>query len=102
MASLPAGVALRELERVTTQAGTRGSRMSLWLSRPCRGDWDPSVLADAGREKTSSTSIGAPPPHRQDALMPECGVHYLWFAFVCFLIRSHTPPSAGNSSIRRL
>ena len=21
--------------------------------------------------------------------MPYCGVHYLWFAFVCFLIRSH-------------
>ena len=21
-----------------------------------------------------------------------CGVHYLWFAFVCFLIRSHPPP----------
>ena len=26
-----------------------------------------------------------------DALMPDCGVHYLWFAFVCFLIRSHPP-----------
>ena len=26
----------------------------------------------------------APPP-------PCCGVHYLWFAFVCFLIRSHPP-----------
>ena len=24
--------------------------------------------------------------------MPDCGVHYLWFAFVCFLIRS-PPPS---------
>ena len=24
--------------------------------------------------------------------MPDCGVHYLWFAFVCFLIRSHPPP----------
>ena len=23
--------------------------------------------------------------------MPDCGVHYLWFAFVCFLIRSHPP-----------
>ena len=30
---------------------------------------------------------GAPPPPPQD-----CGVHYLWFAFVCFLIRSHPPP----------
>ena len=27
----------------------------------------------------------------KDALMPDCGVHYLWFAFVCFLIRSHPP-----------
>ena len=27
--------------------------------------------------------------------MPDCGVHYLWFAFVCFLIRSH-PPSWGH------
>ena len=25
--------------------------------------------------------------------MPDCGVHCLWFAFVCFLIRSHTPPA---------
>ena len=33
-----------------------------------------------------------PPPPAQDALMPDCGVHYLWFAFVCFLIRSHPPP----------
>ena len=24
--------------------------------------------------------------------MPDCGVHYLWFAFVCFLIRSPPPP----------
>ena len=23
--------------------------------------------------------------------MPDCGVHYLWFAFVCFLIGSHPP-----------
>ena len=23
--------------------------------------------------------------------MPDCGGHYLWFAFVCFLIRSHPP-----------
>ena len=30
-----------------------------------------------------------PPPHRT----PDCGVHYLWFAFVCFLIRSHPPPN---------
>ena len=28
----------------------------------------------------------------KDALMPDCGVHYLWFAFVCFLIRSPPPP----------
>ena len=24
--------------------------------------------------------------------MPDCGVHYLWFAFVCFLIRPPPPP----------
>ena len=30
----------------------------------------------------------------EDAFMPDCGVHYLWFAFVCFLIRSHTPPAS--------
>ena len=24
--------------------------------------------------------------------MPDCGVHYLWFAFVCILIRSPPPP----------
>ena len=29
--------------------------------------------------------------------MPDCGVHYLWFAFVCFLIRSHPlPPWVGQ------
>ena len=73
MASLPGRVAMREVERVPTEAGTRGSRMSLWPSRLCRGDRDPSVLANAGREKTSSTSMLSPPP-----------------------------PSAGTSSIRRL
>ena len=48
-----------------------------------------------------------PPPqlHRfgienTDALMPGCGVHYLWFAFVCFLIRSH-PPIALRCGGRR-
>ena len=68
------GVAMREVERVPTEAGTRGSRMSLWPSRLCRGDRDPSVLADAQREKTSSTSMLRPPP----------------------------PPLAGTSSIRGL
>ena len=29
--------------------------------------------------------------------MPDCGVHYLWFAFVCFLIRSHPPPRIGQN-----
>ena len=24
--------------------------------------------------------------------MSDCGLHYLWFAFVCFLIRSPPPP----------
>ena len=31
--------------------------------------------------------------------MPDCGVHYLWFAFVCFLIRSH-PPVESNALVR--
>ena len=35
--------------------------------------------------------LSPPPPNTQDALMPDCGVHYLWFAFVCFFIRSHPP-----------
>ena len=30
--------------------------------------------------------------------MPDCGVHYLWFAFVCFLIRSHPPPPRTGRS----
>ena len=42
-----------------------------------------------------------PPPdldiENKDALMPDCGVHYLWFAFVCFLITS-PPPRPGDSS----
>ena len=29
--------------------------------------------------------LPAPPP---PFYMPDCGVHYLWFAFVCFLIAS--------------
>ena len=49
-----------------TEAGTRGSWMSLWPSRPCKGDRGPSGLADVGRERTSSTSmLSPPPPHRQ-------------------------------------
>ena len=28
--------------------------------------------------------------------MPYCGVQYLWFAFVCFLIKSHPPNSFLN------
>ena len=32
----------------------------------------------------------------KDALMPSCGVHYLWFAFVCFLIRSPPPPPGSR------
>ena len=44
-------------------------------------------------------TVRAPCAHRattppKDALMPDCGVHYLWFAFVCFLIRSPPPPLA--------
>ena len=33
----------------------------------------------------------APPPPPLPGL-PDCGVHYLWFAFVCFVIRSPPPP----------
>ena len=29
--------------------------------------------------------------------MPDCGVHYLWFAFVCFSIRSPPPTPPGVS-----
>ena len=32
--------------------------------------------------------------------MPDCGVHYLWFAFVCFLIRSHPPPPSYQVKAR--
>ena len=56
------GMALREEERVPTEAGTRGSRMSIWPSRPCRGDRGLNVLADVGRERTTSTSLPSPPP----------------------------------------
>ena len=36
--------------RESLQKRGRGSRMSLWPSRPCRGDRGPSVLADVSRE----------------------------------------------------
>ena len=32
--------------------------------------------------------------------MPDCGVHYLWFAFVCFLIRSPPPPLTPVTVVR--
>ena len=47
-------------------------------------------------------SIAPPPPTKienRDALMPDCGVHYLWFAFVCFLIRSPPPPPRKQTRI---
>ena len=31
-------------------------------------------------------------------IAPDCGVHYLWFAFVCFLIRSHPPIAPAPTS----
>ena len=34
----------------------------------------------------------------KDAFMPDLGVHYLWFAFVCFLIRSPPPPPPAQSA----
>ena len=39
-------------------------------------------------DRFESFLLPPPPP----CPMPDCGVHYLWFAFVCFLIRSHPPP----------
>ena len=54
--------------------------------------WKPALAA---RETVAGHRLGAlegggdPPPFL--VLMPDCGVHYLWFAFVCFLIRSHPP-----------
>ena len=46
---------------------------------------------------------GTPPPNRfgienKDALMLDCGVRYLWFAFVWFLFRSPPPPHSLGSS----
>ena len=32
--------------------------------------------------------------------MLDCGVHYLWFAFVCFLIRPPPPPLKGQLQLR--
>ena len=64
-------MALREVKRGPTEAATRGSRMSPWLSRPCRGARGLSVPADVGREKTSSTSMLNPPP-------PPVGRHLLY------------------------
>ena len=40
------------------------------------------------RRRRGASPLPAPPPPKT---MPDCGVHYLWFAFVCFLIRSHPP-----------
>ena len=65
------GLALRKEERAPTEAGTRGSRMSLWPSRPCKGNRGPSVLADVGRQRKSSTSMLSPPP-------PPVGRHLLY------------------------
>ena len=67
MVSLPGGgVAMIAIERVPPEAGARGSRMSLWPLRLSRGDRNPSVLASAKAEKTSSTSMLSPsPPYRR-------------------------------------
>ena len=42
------------------------------------------------------TPARRPPPPKG----PDCGVHYLWFAFVCFLIRSHPPQRTAPPSHR--
>ena len=52
------------------------------------GKEGPAQQRDEGVKKNQ---FDPPPQENKDALMPDCGVHYLWFAFVCFLIRSHPP-----------
>ena len=69
-----AASALREAQTVPTEAGTRGSRMSIWPSWLCRGDRGPSVLADVGRVQPTMPlhcqNVNAP------SVMPPCEPQY--------------------------
>ena len=71
IASLPGGLVERAVERVPPEAGTRGSRMSLWPFRVSRGHQGPSVQESAKREMTSSTwTLNPPPPVRRHLFYP--------------------------------
>ena len=61
--------------------------MSLWPSRPCRGDRVPSELADVGRERTSSTSMLSPPP--PPSALSEC--LFFFGVFLSMLARAAGP-----------
>ena len=52
----------------------------------------PSIEPLLGWGGSSQGNLKTPPPSSID-----CRVHYLWFAFVCFLIRSQ-PPSIESPS----
>ena len=54
------------------------------------GGRPPPPHRDAHGQHLDVTCHSAPPPPQSPT---DCGVHYLWFAFVCFLIRSHPPQS---------
>ena len=64
----------------------RGVAMIPLPDRGCTRDWR--------MNKMIIIILHPPPPPGHDALMPDCGVHYLWFAFVCFLMRSPPPRHA--------
>ena len=49
------------------------------------------AIGDGQANIRTADNRGRSPPPPPDCV-PDCGVHYLWFAFVCFLIRSHIPP----------
>ena len=98
---------LREMERVPTEAGTRGSRMSLWPSRPCRGDRGPSVVAGVGREKTSSTPMLSPPPpppigrHLLYPSAPDRGTSDGWRSVALYLPKSNAMRTKWGHTKRR-
>ena len=74
--------------------GAQGGGPSLVAFHPELRRWTHDTLFLPGNMGTDAElrSCGAPPPPPPPPMfMPDCGVHYLWFAFVCFLIRSHPP-----------